>query len=376
MVNSENLHPESYNKKQKQELNNHGIDAMNGGKIEESSIAGNIENNSNQHIDAEQVTINQPSSEIIKITKTKTVKIGNQEETETTSMEVPVSLFTEDLKEFFQTIAGDAVKIEDADLGSIKLTISSSKEGLNKIADSFKSNILADIVKRRFNLELENVELLDDDRSMILTIAGEVSENDLNILKKALARGSENKKNRLIENILTQGISKKNLRGADLRYADLRYAYLEEANLSGSYLKGANLIRAYLRYADLRYAHLEGANLSGSYLKGANLEDANLNDAKLEGAYLSGSYLKGANLSGADLRYAYLEDANLSGTNLSGVDLRYANLSDANLSDARGEKAVFGNNLGISESLKQDLIAKGAIFNDAPGDRSSVPTRS
>jgi uncharacterized protein YjbI with pentapeptide repeats len=73
----------------------------------------------------------------------------------------------------------------------------------------------------------------------------------------------------------------------------------------------------------------------------------------------------GANLSGADL-----SGANLSGANLSGADLMGANLSKTKV-----EKARFSSNLGISESMKQDLIKQGAIFEDSPGDRSEVPTK-
>ncbi len=83
-------------------------------------------------------------------------------------------------------------------------------------------------------------------------------------------------------------------------------------------------------------------NFSGAYLNGANL---------------SGAYLNGANLSGADLCDAYL----------SGADLSSANLSGANV-----ENAQFGCNLGISESLKQNLIGRGAIFKDSPGEHSGI----
>ena len=93
-------------------------------------------------------------------------------------------------------------------------------------------------------------------------------------------------------------------------------------------------------------------NFSGAYLNGANLSGAYLN-----GANLSGAYLNGANLSGADLCDAYL----------SGADLSSANLSGANV-----ENAQFGCNLGISESLKQNLIGRGAIFKDSPGEHSGI----
>ena len=87
----------------------------------------------------------------------------------------------------------------------------------------------------------------------------------------------------------------------------------------------------------------------------------------LSGVDLSDADLSGAKLSGADLSGADLSRANLSGANLSGADLSGADLSGANVENAR-----FGNNQGISELIKHDLIEKGAIFEDSPGDRSSI----
>lgn len=45
-------------------------------------------------------------------------------------------------------------------------------------------------------------------------------------------------------------------------------------------------------------------------------------------------------------------------------------LSRADLSDAKVENAQFESNFGITEPMKQNLIKRGAIFNDFPGDRS------
>jgi uncharacterized protein YjbI with pentapeptide repeats len=232
-------------------------------------------------------------------------------------------------------------------------------------------------------------------------------------------------------------LSGANLRGADLSRAYLSRAYLSGTDLSGANLSRANLSRADLSGADLTGANLTGANLTGANLTGANLTGANLTGAKLlianlsgadlsgadlSRAYLSRAYLRntaindktkldhkwrlvqeivthglrgrdlsgadlsranlsGANLSDANLSDAYLSDANLSGANLSGANLSGANLSGANLSGAnlsrtKVEKAQFRANLGISESMKQDLIKQGAIFEDSPGDRSEVLTKA
>ncbi len=192
-------------------------------------------------------------------------------------------------------------------------------------------------------------------------------------------------------------LSGANLSGADLIDADLSGANLIDAYLIDAYLSRANLSRANLSRTNLSRTNLSGADLSRTNLSGADLIDADLSGANLIDAYLSGAYLSranlsranlsrtnlsGANLSGADLSRtnlsgAYLSGANLSGadlsrTNLSGAYLSRANLIDADLSDAEVKNARFGYNSGISESLKRNLIARGAIFEDSPGDRSEV----
>jgi uncharacterized protein YjbI with pentapeptide repeats/DNA-binding Xre family transcriptional regulator len=214
-----------------------------------------------------------------------------------------------------------------------------------------------------------------------------------------------------------------NLISADLSDAKLSRAKLSGADLSGADLSGADLRGAKLSGADLRGADLSGANLSGADLRGAKLSGAKLSGAKLSGADLRGADLRGAdlsgaNLSGADLRGADLRGANLRGVNLSGADLRGAimigsiligvfpigtilmgailigfflrgaflrsadlrgaNLNDAilsgaNLSRANVKNARFGNNQGLSESIKRDLIQRGAIFEDYPGNRAEIP---
>lgn len=105
-------------------------------------------------------------------------------------------------------------------------------------------------------------------------------------------------------------------------------------------------------------------DLSITDLMGAELIDANLTGANLSGARLNGANLELANLLGAKLIDATLSFANLIG----------ANLDLANLSGTQVYKAKFGSNQGISELMKKDLEARGAIFQDAPGDRSESRT--
>ena len=111
--------------------------------------------------------------------------------------------------------------------------------------------------------------------------------------------------------------------------------------------------------------------------------------------------LSGADLSGIDLRkaehssgiradivmgdvsinakpgFANLSGANLSGINLSRADLSRADLSGANLSGANLSRAIvakcrFGSGIGLNEAEKIDLQRRGAIFDNATGDREAV----
>jgi hypothetical protein len=95
---------------------------------------------------------------------------------------------------------------------------------------------------------------------------------------------------------------------------------------------------------------LKKVDLSGADLISANLSYASLNDASLNGANLNEADLRGADLKGADLRFSKLSGSNLSGSNV--------------------QNTRFGYNRGISVSMKQDLIERGAIFDDTLGDQS------
>jgi uncharacterized protein YjbI with pentapeptide repeats len=146
----------------------------------------------------------------------------------------------------------------------------------------------------------------------------------------------------------------------DFAYANLSRADLSGANLSGAFLSGANLSGAFL----------SRANLSEAFLSRANLSEAFLSEVDLKKANLLGANLMGANLMEANLSEAYLLMANLMGANLMGANLMGANLMGANVTNAR-----FSSSYGISRELKQDLQNRGAIFEDASGDRELVMSR-
>ncbi len=229
-----------------------------------------------------------------------------------------IQLIASILKEY----GGNTIKINDIREGSIKLIIEGSKKDINQLLLRIKSGELTEID----GFSIETTQILSRDL-----------EN----------KGSNKEKWRLVKRIIKNSAIKRNLGGADL----------SDANLSG---------------ADLSGADLSNANLSGADLSDANLSGADLSDADLSGADLSGANLSSADLSNINLIRRYLRGANLRGANLSDANLRNADLSGANVERARFSSLESG----ITEHLKQDLIERGAIFEDSPGDRSSIFSRS
>ena len=284
------------------------------------------------------------------------------------------------LREF----AGDTIKITDIKEGSIRLTIEGSQEDIDRLVSRIKSGELKEVS----GFPIADVQILskssEDDESNELNnkwhlvreivtkgfrprnlIGVDLSDADLsgaNLIRANLIRAD----------LSDADLSGANLSGANLIRADLIRADLNGANLSGAILTRAKLIGAKLSHANLSHASLSRADLSGADLSGADLNSADLNSADLSGANLrsadlSGANLYGAYLIGADLIRANLMGAYLIGANLSGANLFGADLSGADLSKTKVEKARFSSHSGISESMKQDLIKQGAIFEDSPG---------
>jgi uncharacterized protein YjbI with pentapeptide repeats len=160
--------------------------------------------------------------------------------------------------------------------------------------------------------------------------------------------------NLLKANLVSADLSGAHLDGADLSGADLSGADLYGADLNGAYLSYANLSSANLDSANLLRANLFHANLSGAYLSGAHLDGANLSSADLSGATLLSADLNGANLS-----YANLSSATLLHADLNGADLSVANLSSADLSGATLLSADLSSTRLIGANLH------GALLNDA-----------
>jgi uncharacterized protein YjbI with pentapeptide repeats len=132
-------------------------------------------------------------------------------------------------------------------------------------------------------------------------------------------------------------------------------------------LSGANLSGTHTNRTRMIYAKLVGANLSNICwivtLTGADLSHANLLGSRLSGD-LNAANLSDANLCDANLSYTQLIGANFTNANLCNADLGSADLDGANFSNANVKGTKFGRNSGIYPTLKQDLIARGAIFKE------------
>lgn len=74
-----------------------------------------------------------------------------------------------------------------------------------------------------------------------------------------------------------------------------------DINLQGSWLNGANLVKARLEKAVLTRVHLQGAKLAEARLQGAILQRAKLQCADMRGAWLQGALLLLAQLQEADI---------------------------------------------------------------------------
>ena len=329
-----------------------------------------------------------------------------------------------------------SVNIEKIEKGSIKITLDGSPEGLKRLAALIQSEELGELKEdlKKLGLSIEDVKLLfkdateenenteDDEKSLLVQeiLGNGVHGRDLSCvdLSNADLRSADlSSANLSGANLINANLSGANLSDAKLCSANLINSNLGgtifwnadlsdanlgganfsgtifwNANLSGSGLNGANLSGAYLDTANLRDANLGGANLNGVDLSGANLHSADLRGADLSSANFRGADLSGANFSGTYFRYvnlggtilsgADLSDAILSSVDLSDASLRDADLSSANLigakligtnfSGANVENARFGYNKGISSEMRDDLIRRGAIFEDSPGDRFPI----
>lgn len=136
------------------------------------------------------------------------------------------------------------------------------------------------------------------------------------------------------------------LRGADLHGVRLRFALLgherhgsadlARADLSDADLTGVVWPQATLAGATMRSATLADATLAGSDLTGADLRLVAARGARLPKALLFQADCTGIDLRDADLRGARLRGALLAGADLTGTNLAGADLSGTDLREVRG----------------------------------------
>jgi hypothetical protein len=127
-------------------------------------------------------------------------------------------------------------------------------------------------------------------------------------------------------------------------------------------LEGGNFLGAVLSGVELHRANLSRSNFRGAILTDADLSEANLSHGNFSGADLSGAYLESADLQYTDFHKASLALVNLIGTNLSHANLTQTNITNANLSGATVTETLFGDNPGMTDTLKEKLKQRGAKF--------------
>jgi tetratricopeptide (TPR) repeat protein len=198
-------------------------------------------------------------------------------------------------------------------------------------------------------------------------------------------------KRHLVEDIFDRPTPMRDLRETDLSDSNLRNANLRGANLTGADLRGSDL-----KGSDLRCANLSRANLSGADLRGADLSGTNLTNVTLYSyvqdivcVYVNTTsqiqvtritnignwYFERVVFPGQRLVFeapieAYLEiHTGMMASSILSNKIPCQQL-EWDSSESIESKAIFGSNPGISESMRQDLIEGGAVFDDSSGDRS------
>jgi uncharacterized protein YjbI with pentapeptide repeats len=252
--------------------------------------------------------------------------------------------FSQTVELLLRTYAGRTITIVDTQPGSIRVRIQGSPEDVVRLLDRLNSGEIAEID----GFAIEDIQILSPE-----------------FLEEA-EEGSSSTKWDLVQEIVSHSsYFGRRLSGADLSDADLSGADLSGADLSG---------------ADLSGADLSGADLSGADLSGADLSGADLRNFRARAHSISSGHVRPHRgivrphrgiVRPININRA--KNINSLKTNLSSLK---TNLSNTILTNANVENARFGNGFGLSDTEKRDLARRGAIFDEAPGDRSpsSSPT--
>ena len=243
---------------------------------------------------------------------------------------------------------GDTIRITDIRPGSIKVTVQGSPRDIARLLDQINAGEFTEVE----GFPIQDCQILSED---FLVDVGQHSNSD---------------KWQLIDDIINNPKIARQLSGADLSDADLSDAILLNADLTNADLSGSDLSKADLR--DLRHLHdprdhldildiLARLDIRARRARRAR-RDLLAFDDLLDLLTLPPAF--------RDL-LELIERLRLSD--------RSTNLEGADFTDTIVEGCLFGEGVGLSAIQKEFLKRRGGIFDDAPGDRSSVeilsPTR-
>jgi Pentapeptide repeats (8 copies) len=221
---------------------------------------------------------------------------------------------------------GDTIRITDVRSGSVRVTIQGSPKDIAKLLDQINSGELTKVE----SFPIQDCQILSKD---FLADVGQHSNSE---------------KWQIIGDIVNKPQIGRQLSGADLSDADLNGAILISANLTNVDLSGADLSNADLRnlndFKTRRDLHARQVLLA-------------LRDRGVLLALLARGFL----FSSLDLRDRFDRSADLEG---------------ADLTDTIVEGCLFGDGVGLTSLQKEYLKRRGGIFNDAPGNRGNVESRS
>ena len=240
------------------------------------------------------------------------------------SIEVVTSGVQGMIEACMKNAGGDTIRITDIRPGSIKVTVQGFPRDIAKLIDQINAGELTEVE----GFPIQDCQILSED---FLADVGQHSNAE---------------KWQLIDDIVNNPKIARQLSGADLSDADLSNAILINVDLTNADLSGADLSKADLRALRDR------------------LDLRDLRDLRALRDLLSLLSLLSLLRARRDLRH--LRDRLDRSTNLEGADL----------TDTIVEGCQFGDGVGLSPLQKEYLKRRGGIFNDAPGDRSSVETPS
>ncbi|MGK7894257.1 MAG: hypothetical protein AB4372_11685 [Xenococcus sp. (in: cyanobacteria)] len=198
---------------------NFGVGQMSGGEIKDTTMAGEI--NENNHLQSQNTSNNvilnintqnksNSSEKNNTASKKEIIELHIKEGEKEATVKAPYSTanMTECLKLVEKVFD---IKVQDIEQGSIKFILKGSEKELQEVVDCFESGLLVELLKQKFNLELESVKLVDHNISddylknpsqklLAFTIAGSLNQADMDILKATLIRTSEDSEGAVAQN--------------------------------------------------------------------------------------------------------------------------------------------------------------------------------